>query len=95
MNVLFQFYKTAQLKNKQIPSLTKILSFYITYLCLVAQSYPTLCDPMDCSPPGSSFHGDSLGKNTGVGCHFLLQLIYLGTIIFSISSALCRWRMLV
>ena len=21
------------------------------------QSYPTLCDPMDCSPPGSSVHG--------------------------------------
>ena len=26
---------------------------------------------MDCSPPGSSIHGDSLGKNTGVGCHAL------------------------
>ena len=25
-------------------------------LCLVAQSYSTLCDPMDCSPPGSSVH---------------------------------------
>ena len=23
----------------------------------VAQLYPTLCDPMDCSPPGSSVHG--------------------------------------
>ena len=23
----------------------------------VAQSYPTLCDPVDCSPPGSSVHG--------------------------------------
>ena len=32
-----------------------------------------LCDPMDCSPPGSSVHGDSLGKNTGVGCHALLR----------------------
>jgi len=31
---------------------------------------------MDCSPPGSSVHGDSLGKNTGVGCHFLLQGIF-------------------
>ena len=26
-------------------------------LCLVAQSCPTLCDPMDHSPPGSSVHG--------------------------------------
>ena len=24
---------------------------------VVAQSWPTLCDPMDCSPPGSSIHG--------------------------------------
>ena len=31
------------------------------------QSCLTLCDPMDCSPPGSSVHGDSPGKNTGVG----------------------------
>ena len=28
---------------------------------------------MDCSPRGSSVCGDSPGKNTGVGCHFLLQ----------------------
>ena len=42
-------------------------------LCLVTQSCPTLCDPMDCSPPGSSVHGDSPGKNTGVGFHALLQ----------------------
>ena len=26
-------------------------------LCLVTQSCPTLCDPMDCSPSGSSVHG--------------------------------------
>ena len=44
--------------------------------CLVAQSCLTLCDPLDCSPPGSSVHGDSPGKNTGVGCHFLLQGIF-------------------
>ena len=38
-------------------------------LCLVALSCLTLCNPMDCSLPGSSVHGDSPGKNTGVGCH--------------------------
>ena len=42
----------------------------------VPQSCPTLCDPMVCSSPGSSAHGDSLGKNTAVGCHFLLQGIF-------------------
>ena len=35
-----------------------------------------LSDPIDCSPPGSSVHGDSPGKNTGVGCHALLQGIF-------------------
>ena len=30
---------------------------YFMYVCmLVAQSYPTLCDPINCSPPGSSVH---------------------------------------
>ena len=41
-------------------------------MCLVAQSCLTLCNPMDCSLPGSSVHGDSPGKNTGLGCHALL-----------------------
>ena len=40
------------------------------------QSCLTLCDPMDCSPPGSSVHGDSPGKNPGVGCHALLQGVF-------------------
>ena len=43
-------------------------------MCLVAQSCLTLCNPMDYSPPGSSIHGDSPGKNTGVG--YALLIIY-------------------
>ena len=35
---------------------------------LVARSCPTLCESV-----GSSGHVDSPGKNTGVGCHALLQ----------------------
>ena len=42
----------------------------------VAESCPTVCDPMACSPPGSSVHGIFPGKNTGVGCHFLLWEIF-------------------
>ena len=34
------------------------------------------CDPMDYSPSGSSVHRDSPGKNTGMGCHCLLQGIF-------------------
>ena len=45
-------------------------------LGLVVQSCLILCDPMESSPPGSSVHRDSTGKNTGVGCHVLLQGIF-------------------
>ena len=45
-------------------------------MCLCAQllqSYLILFDSVGGSLPGSSVHGDSPGKNTGVGCHALLQ----------------------
>ena len=57
------------------PPLAELL-WKLRTVCLPAKSLKscrTLCDPMDCSPPGSSVRGDSPGKNTGVGCHFLLQ----------------------
>ena len=59
-------------------------------LRLVAQSCPTLCDAVDCSPPGSSVHGDSPGKNTGVGCHALLQGIF-PTQGLNPGLPHCRW----
>ena len=37
-------------------------------------SHVQLCDPMDCSLPGSSVHG--IFQNIGVGCHALLQGIF-------------------
>ena len=49
----------------------------IPWVCAKSlQSCPTLCDPMDCSPPGSSVHGILQARMTGVGCHFLLQGIF-------------------
>ena len=44
----------------------------------VAQSCPTLRDPMDCSLPGSSAHGIFPGKSTGAGCLCLLRCIVYG-----------------
>ena len=60
------------------------------HLCLAIQSCLTLCNLMDCSPPGTSVCGDSAGKNTGVGCHALLQGIYP---IQGLNPGLphCRW----
>ena len=46
----------------------------VVHACWSLQLWP--CDPMDYSPPGSSVHGDSPGKNTGVGCRSLLQGIF-------------------
>ena len=45
---------------------------------------------MDCSPPGSSVHGDSLGKNTGVSCHALHQGIF-PTQRSNSGLPHCRW----
>ena len=50
--------------------------FSCCVLCLIAQSCPTLCNPMNCSLPGSSVPGNFPGKNTRLGCHALLQGIF-------------------
>ena len=63
--------KLNKLKRKISPILNRVF-----VLCLAAQSCSTLHDPTDCSPWGSSDHGDSPGKNTGVGCNALLQGIF-------------------
>ena len=47
----------------------------LSHFCAAAkslQSCPTLCDPIDSSPPGSTVPG-ILQSRTCVGCHFLLQ----------------------
>ena len=54
------------------------------------QSCLTLCNPVVYNPPGSSVHGDSPGKNSGVGCHALLQQIFpIQGLNLGLSH--CRW----
>ena len=61
----------------------------------VAQLCPTLHNPMDCSPPGSSVHfpgkgifRDFPGKNTGVGCHRLLcRNVLVALIVLSAGAS--------
>ena len=50
--------------------------YLLTFTYVYAQSCLILSIPKDCSPPGSSVHGDSPGKNPRVGCHALLQGIF-------------------
>ena len=61
----------------------------ISCFCLVAQSCLSLCDPKDCSSPGSWSPWDFPGKNTGVGCYFLLQGIFLTR---GWNSCLLHWQ---
>ena len=50
---------------------------YLNWIAIMLTlSCVLLCDPLDCSPPGSSVHGIFQGKNTVVGSHFLLQGIF-------------------
>ena len=65
--------------NGSFPLKNKLLRSYVLSLNLVQ-----LCNPKDSSLPGSSVHGDSLGKNTRVGCHALLQIQILQLFILCI-----------
>ena len=56
------------------------------------QPCPTLWDPRDCSPPGSSTHRDSPGKNTGVGCRAFLQGIFQSQRSNSHLLCLLHWQ---
>ena len=51
-------------------------SIYVC-VCVQTQSCPTLCDPPGWQPARFLCLWNYLGKNTGVGCHFLLQGIFL------------------
>ena len=58
----------------------------------VAQSCPTLLDPMERSPPGSPCPWDFPGKSTGVGRHCLLQLRHDFLHVSStVSIYKCAW----
>ena len=53
-------------------------TYMCRYMCAVC-AHSVMSDSLqllDCIPPCSSIHGDSQGKNTGVGCHALLQRIF-------------------
>ena len=41
-----------------------------------SESHSVVSTLMDCKPSGSSIYGNLQARNTGVGCHFLLQGIF-------------------
>ena len=102
INIVFIFFlDNSSLFNFTYPISQLIFTLYFSIicavLCLLAQSHPPLCDSMYCSPPGSSVHGDSPGKNTGVGCHIRGYLTLLQGIFTTQGlnpSLLHCWRIL-
>ena len=87
----FSVYRSfSSLVNLFLGNFLNFVLYLFIILCIVAQSCPSLCDPMDCSPPGFSVHEDFPGKNTGVGCHALLQGIF-STQGSNPSLLHCRW----
>ena len=71
-----KYKKTKRLTENKPKTIKKMVNGSCAVVCLVAQLCPTLCDYMDCSLLGSYVYGGSPGKNTGVGCHALLQGIF-------------------
>ena len=70
-------------------------NYFVLCFVHVAKSLqlcPTLCDPVDCSPRGSSVHGIYPGKNTGVGCHSLLQGVFPTQGLNSPLLCLLHWQ---
>ena len=55
----------------------------------VAQSCPTLSDPMDCILPGSSVHEIFQARVTGVGCHPESTMSQLKTVIIGLKIYTC------
>ena len=76
--ILFQIQikKNARKNFKLKLNKKYIIHAVLCNVLLVAQSCPTLCNCVDCSPPGSSVHEDSPGKNTREVCHTLLWGIF-------------------
>ena len=92
---LKQLYGKSNNNNKSLIRLTEKLKYnYSAYLllCVCAFSHAQLCGLMNCSPPGSSVHGIFLGKNIGMGCHVLLQGIFLTLGLNCLSCVSCIGR---
>ena len=69
--------ETSIKENFQDKSLEKQKSLLCCYCCLVAKLCLTLLGPQGLQPTRLLCPWDFPGKNTGVGCHFLLQGIFL------------------
>ena len=68
--------------------------FLFLYKCSeVTRSCPTLCNPLDCSSPGSSIHGILQARILGLGCHFLLHPVLISIILIALPSTVRAFQL--
>ena len=91
-NILLKIFAFICLKDTDLWFFFCSFFHCIWYCMLSIQSCPTLCGPMDCNLPGSSVHRIFPSKNTVVGCHFLLQGIFLIQGLNSNLLCLLHWQ---
>ena len=75
--------------NKKAVEILHATNISCVCMYLVAKSCLTLYNATDYCPPGSSDHGGSPGNNTGVGCHYHLQGIFL---THKLNPRLLHWQ---
>ena len=71
-----KFFTTMTNLRRRMLLLLSLLCHFHSLDILSCSVVSNSCNPMDYSPPGSFVHGDSPGRNTGVGCHALLRGIF-------------------
>ena len=72
----YQFWNDKPCELFNIVSCRLISCYSVKVKVLVTQLCPTLCDPMDCRPPGSSVHGILQARIVECLAHFLPQGIF-------------------
>ena len=88
-NLNRHFFRDTQMASKDTNRGSTSLA---TAVCrLVAKSYPALCNPMGCSPPGSSVQEFSRQEHWS-GCHFLLQGIFLTQGLNQCRLCILHWQ---
>ena len=77
LRVIMYYFKLSHSEYLFQEELERILNYLIACAWVLCHGHvQLLCNPMDCSPPGSSVHRIFSGKNTAVGSHFTLQGIF-------------------
>ena len=96
MVILQQRNSRDSVLNQKLKLLLFWCYFYYDSQCVcaysVAQSCPTLCNPMDCSPPGSFVHGISRQEYWS-GLSFLPLRIFLTQVWNWYLSCFMNWQM--